>query len=144
MWMKSFCKGKQAWVIKCNGVSITDIRLRNWTSVPQDRLLKSSWVLRLQMARENSHFPPQEEGGISGRDPEKAGSGRGETQGKWSFRNQLHGDCAFCSSFVYLLILEPWGRGPEALSWETRAWEGSPSESNGGEQQLQQDGRGET
>ncbi len=26
--MKSFCKGKQAWVIKCNGVSITDIQVK--------------------------------------------------------------------------------------------------------------------
>lgn len=28
IWMKSFCKGKQAWVIKCNGVSITDIQVK--------------------------------------------------------------------------------------------------------------------
>lgn len=38
---------------------------------------------------------------------------------------------------------EPWSRGSEALSWEAWAWEGSATESYGGEQQLQQDGRGE-
>ena len=37
----------------------------------------------------------------------------------------------------------PWGRGSEALSWEAWAWKGSATESSGGEQQLQQDGRGE-
>ncbi len=28
IWMKSFCKGKQALVIECNGVSITEIQVK--------------------------------------------------------------------------------------------------------------------
>lgn len=38
----------------------------------------------------------------------------------------------------------PGGSNPEGPGWETWTWAGRPAESHGGEQQLQQDGRGET
>lgn len=93
--------------------------------------------------------PSQEEGCVARGNSEETGRCRGETQGgsvlPWIVATEA---CMilfliFISTSLPDRFSEPWSRGSEALSWEARAWKGSATESYGGKQQLQQDGRGE-
>lgn len=106
--MKSFCKGKQAWVIKCNGISITDIQVKELDKRASGQAFEV--ILSPSAPDGKGEFPlstPKKKEVSLDEIQKKLDAAEERRKVSGRFWNQLHGDCAFCSSFVYLLILEP-------------------------------------